>query len=337
MALVLSRPGQEVGAGDENANFLKVFSGEVLAAFDQANLFMPVTTVRSIASGKSAVFPALGKAGVNWHTAGESVITDQDAASADYLTNLKSTEKEIFVDDPLLSSVMVSQIDTLKSHWDSRSQYTTAIGRALAIEADTHILSTILAGAATANENVASQTGTGITNTSHTDARLAADLVGFAFDTAQAMDERNVPEDGRYLAVRPKGYYKLAQYVNLLDKDLNSANGGIDAGKVFEVAGLKILKTNSFLAADSDLVADGGAKNDPHAGAGIGYNMDWTTVGACAFQSGGVGTVKLLDLAIESEYQVERQAWLIVAKYVMGHNWLRPESCARMTVTATQF
>lgn len=40
-----------------------------------------------------------------------------------------------------------------------------------------------------------------------------------------------------------------------------------------------------------------------------------------------IATVKLMDLAIESEYQVNRQGTLTVAKYAMGHNILRPASC----------
>ena len=38
-----------------------------------------------------------------------------------------------------------------------------------------------------------------------------------------------------------------------------------------------------------------------------------------------VGTVKLKDLATESEYQIQRQGTLMVAKYAMGHGGLRPE------------
>ena len=35
-------------------------------------------------------------------------------------------------------------------------------------------------------------------------------------------------------------------------------------------------------------------------------------------------TVKLMDLAVESEYQITRQGTLMVARYAMGHNILRP-------------
>ena len=40
-----------------------------------------------------------------------------------------------------------------------------------------------------------------------------------------------------------------------------------------------------------------------------------------------VATVKLMDLSVESEYQIIRQGTLTVAKYAMGHNVLRPAAC----------
>ena len=55
--------------------------------------------------------------------------------------------------------------------------------------------------------------------------------------------------------------------------------------------------------------------------------------GYIAGHGSAVGTVKLLDLATESEYQIERQATLFAAKYAMGHGVLRPE-CAVEVFTA---
>jgi hypothetical protein len=37
-----------------------------------------------------------------------------------------------------------------------------------------------------------------------------------------------------------------------------------------------------------------------------------------------VATAKLMDMSVESEYQINRQGTLMVAKYAMGHNVLRP-------------
>jgi hypothetical protein len=45
------------------------------------------------------------------------------------------------------------------------------------------------------------------------------------------------------------------------------------------------------------------------------------------FSQDAAATVKLLDLGVESEYQIDRQGTLMVAKYAMGHNILRP-ACA---------
>ena len=37
-----------------------------------------------------------------------------------------------------------------------------------------------------------------------------------------------------------------------------------------------------------------------------------------------VATAKLMDMSVESEYQITRQGTLMVSKYAMGHNILRP-------------
>ena len=43
-----------------------------------------------------------------------------------------------------------------------------------------------------------------------------------------------------------------------------------------------------------------------------------------------MGTVKLMDLAVESEYDIERQGTLMVAKYAAGHGVLRPEAAVQI-------
>jgi len=45
------------------------------------------------------------------------------------------------------------------------------------------------------------------------------------------------------------------------------------------------------------------------------------------FHRSGVGTVKLMDLAVESDYMVNRQGTLMCARYAMGHNYLRCQAC----------
>ena len=85
---------------------------------------------------------------------------------------------------------------------------------------------------------------------------------------------------------------------------------------------------------DTDL-ASTSIRNAPFNDAGVsgadtneGYSgMNFTNYEGLVFHRSGIGTVKLLDLAIESDYLVQNQGTLMVAKYAMGHNYLRPAAC----------
>ena len=57
------------------------------------------------------------------------------------------------------------------------------------------------------------------------------------------------------------------------------------------------------------------------------YTGDFSGVKGLIFSQDAAATVKLLDLGVESEYQIDRQGTIMVAKYAMGHNVLRP-ACA---------
>ena len=43
-----------------------------------------------------------------------------------------------------------------------------------------------------------------------------------------------------------------------------------------------------------------------------------------------MGTVKLMDMAMESQYDIRRQGTLMVAKYAMGHGVLRPAAAVEL-------
>jgi len=58
-------------------------------------------------------------------------------------------------------------------------------------------------------------------------------------------------------------------------------------------------------------------------------------VRALVMHKDAVATVKLMDLSVESEYQIERQGTLIVSRYAMGHNVLRPAMAVALTAPAS--
>ena len=69
--------GQINQAGDPNAIFLKVFSGEVFTAFKLNTVADALQRTRSIANGKSAQFPAVGWLNAYYHQPGVEILGQQ--------------------------------------------------------------------------------------------------------------------------------------------------------------------------------------------------------------------------------------------------------------------
>lgn len=352
---------------DADALFLKVFSGEIITTFEKYNVMMPLHRVRTISSGKSATFPVTGVASAKYHVPGESVLSEATgtglfAASASagsptvefqsgnspaskYLSRFRHNEKVIFIDDVLVSSVFVADIDEMKNHYDVRSIYSTEIGRALAYTADKNLIRSVIAGARKTTDRFGISSGTDTTylgaQIGITASPTGATIIAGLFNAAQKMDEKNVPSTDRYAILRPDMYYKLvADGKDALDRDYgNDGNGSIAGGEVLSVAGIRIMKSNHLPSLPENVTHDvlhgaSGVKNDL-AGADTGYSgLDYSNTRGIVFHREALGTVKLMDLSLESEYQMERLGTLMLAKYAMGHNVLREECCYELTATS---
>ena len=340
-----SRVGLIEGGSDNDALFLKKFSGEILQTFEESNIFKPLHTIRTIESGKSAQFPVTGIASANYHTPGENIADGGNS----YLSDIKKTEKIITIDKMLVASTFLANIDDVKNHYDIRSVYANELGKALAVRFDTALAKVFIAAARTgANLSQVGKGGSildisantfvnfGDANADVTDP-TGAELVAALFSAAQRMDEHDVPSDGRFCVLRPQEYYKLItgaddsnsfSLTSAINKDIGGA-GSLAAGNIPQIAGISIFKSNHIPSTDlsSTSTGDGASNNDVFGTNGVGYNGNFTNTKGIVSHSAAVGTVKLLDLATESEYQIERQGTLFVAKYAMGHGVLRPE-CA---------
>jgi hypothetical protein len=306
--------GKVNNAGTADALFLKQFSGEVLTSFEQATVTADKQMVRTIANGKSAQFPVMGRSSASYHTAGNEITG----------TGLNHNEKVITINDLLLSSHFIANIDDAKNHYDVRSVYSSEMGRALAFQYDKHVLQTMLQAANTTTANVGDAGYAAGSNLTVTNSNSNADaLIGGIFDAAEALDDAYVPADGRYCYLKPEQYYLLANASNAANTDFRGA-GSIAMGNIPEVAGIKIIKTPHLPTANvtGTGVASGGA--------GGAQNVTAVNTTALITHSSSVGTVKLMDLAVESEYDIRRQGTLMVAKYAMGHGVLRPEASVRI-------
>jgi len=372
-----SRVGAKLGGSDKTELFLKLFSGEILTAFETNTVMKDLHTVRTISNGKQSSFPVSGIASARYHAAGQSLYAN--AATA--LTEFQQTEKIISIDDMLIASTFVAEFDELQNHFDIRSVYSSELGKALAKRFDIATLKTLFA-AANADANISGQTAAGtVIDASSGGLDSAAEVIDALYSVATTLDENNAPEDGRFAILAPRTYYQLitADSSAVVSPAINRDAGGVGSiatGVVPQVAGISLFKSNNFQSiadegnisaagtggsndqtnADNDdgAVASGttaGTRNDVHddnvAGSttnGVGYNTDFSKLksgsgasaqyGILAGTREAIGTVKLLDLSVQSEYQIERQGTLMVARYAMGHGVLRPECAVAVKVTA---
>ena len=309
--------GRVNAAGSEDALFLKVFAGEVLTAFERSSVTQGAEMVRTISSGKSASFPVMGRIAAAYHTPGAEIVG----------TDVNHNEKVITINDLLVSSAFLASIEEAKNHWDVRSAYSTEIGRALAFQKDKHILQTIGQAAQGSANITGGDAGTVLTNTgiaSATAATAANAMIDSLFDAASALDSHYVPKEGRKCFLRLEEYYKMANATNAVNIDYSGgANGGVKEGKVMKVAGIELVPTPHFVASNVNSGVDQGSATQ---GGSNPQAVNLTNYVALVCHPSAAGTVKLMDLATEMEYDIRRQGTLMVSKYAMGHGVLRPEA-----------
>lgn len=329
-----SRLGQINGAGAVDDLFLKVFSGEILTTFEETNIMKDLHMVRTIQSGKSAQFPATGIAEAKYHTVGEDIVDGSNG----YLSQIKHAERIIAIDDVLISSTFIANIDELKNHYDVRSIYAKELGKALAKRFDIATMKVLAAAARDSSTITGGNGGTvlGASTSLFAGANAtAAELIDALYGVAESLDSKDVSDEGRYAILSPADYYTLItadnSAVSLASNRDAGGVGNIATGTISQVAGISLYKSNHLssiaVAEASQDQDDDGVANDVFGANGTGYNADLSDVRILAGTKEAIGTVKLLDLATESEYQLQRQGTLFVAKYAMGHGVLRPE-CA---------
>jgi len=297
---LVSRLGQTNGAGATDALFLSQWSGEILGAFNNAVVMMDKHQVRTITKGKTASFPAIGKAVASYHTAGVE-LTGQV---------LNHANRDITVDDMLIADTFIDNWDEAVLHYDVRSEYNIQMSDALAQAFDQNVLRMALL-AARASATVTGGSG-GFVSTDADYKTVGADLAAGVYAHAQNYDEKFVPERERNCFVRPAQYYLLAQTTAIINKDWNG-DGSYADGKISRIASIPIIKTNNLPITN---ITTGPSK----------YQVNASTTAFVTMQKGAVGTVKLMDIALESEKSVRYQGTLSVAKMAVGHGILRPEA-----------
>ena len=325
----ISNPGQKLSAGDRDALFMKVFSGEVLTAFARNTVMMSRHQVRTIDHGKSASFAVMGRTRAKYLSPGNSL--------DDQRKKFEHTEKIIAIDGLLTADCLITDIDDAMNHYDVRVEYSRQLGEALAQSADCAIineLANMAAKDATVKENIPDN-GSGVDKVKGTgkafefatglELSQSADygnkIIEGLLAARAAFTKNYVPMGDRYCLLTPEGYSALIKAL-MPDSANYQALFDPNSGKLQTICGFEVIEVPHLLNDGVDGKHTLNAKYTAAKLQGI------------VFHRSAVGTVKLKDLAMERARRAEYQADQIIAKYAMGHGGLRPEAVGVFVQTA---
>jgi len=346
------------GATDKYALYLKLFSGEMFKGFQHETIARDLVTKRTLRNGKSLQFVYTGRMSSSFHTPGTPILGNSDKAPP-------VAEKTIVMDDLLISSAFVYDLDETLAHYELRGEISKKIGYALAEKYDRLIFRSITRGARSASPvsatNFVEPGGTQIrvgSTTNDSDAYNATNLVNAFYDAAAALDEKGVSTDGRCAVLNPRQYYSLIQNVGsngLVNRDVqgDALQGG---SGVIEIAGIHIYKSMNIPFLGKYGVAYGGTTGETspgnlgsfigptpeNANATGGVNNDYGTnaeLGAksCGliFQKEAAGVVEAIGPQVQvtnGDVSVIYQGDVILGRMAMGADYLNPAAAVELYV-----
>ena len=319
MAGVTSTParfGYGQSTSDDRNLFLKVFGGEVLTAFTEKVVTLDKHTVRNIEFGKSAQFPKTWKATSAYHEAGQQLLGN----------DIDTSEVTITIDGLLVSHTAIYDLDEKMSHFDVTSEFSQELGRALAREFDKNVLRQIVLAARTSADGPF-PAGNTITDSALVNSSIAGSTGKSWIDHIReaniALYNKNVPDDmPRYLVVNADVFDAIKYAVDsthgylVINRDFGEQAGGVAGrGDVINIDGVQIIRSNLMPTANETSDTSVYSK----------YRANYSTTTGIMWCPEAVGTLKLMDLAMETERDVRRQEDFMVAKMAVGHGVLRPE------------
>lgn len=363
---IVTRPGQSNNAGDPLALFLRVFSGEVLTTFEETNVMKGLIRMRTIPYGRSALFSVLGRSDAVYHTPGTNILDSTNSPAT--LFQIPTAQREINVDNKLISGTTINEWDEVVNHYDVREPYSSELGRALSKKFDLLALNTvILAARASATITVGGIQGGSVLTDANVKVQGVA-LSNMLLLAAQKLDEKDVPKDGRVAVISPAMYYNLirdptvvsvgtATSVNaagypgfltanngnnftaiqaaassgypLLDSRLSGGNGNFAGAQITMVAGFRIYVSNHI---PSTNITSGHAFFGTGAASANGnvYYGDFSKTAGVAFHPSAIGCLNIRGISLESDYKSELQGTLMLAKLICGFGILRPEASVEL-------
>ena len=307
------------------ATYLKLFSGEMFRAYESACIAKGTVQNRTLRNGKSMQFIFTGRMEASYHTPGTPILGSGDPPVA---------EKTIIMDDLLISSAFIYDLDETLAHYSLRSEISKKIGHALAEAYDKKVFRTIAKAAREAHPITAApgpEPGGSIINLGAGNQYSAQHLVDAFFEAAAILDEKNVPKEGRHAVLSPRQYYALVSQVdsNIINRDFGNTQGNLNSGEgLYEIAGISIKRSNNLPFMVTGTGANGavarvdGENND--------YSGDFTNSCGLIYMKDAAGVVEGIGPSVQttgSDVKTMYQGDIIVGRLAMGVGTLNP-ACA---------
>ena len=307
------------------ATYLKLFSGEMFRAYESACIAKGTVQNRTLRNGKSMQFIFTGRMEASYHTPGTPILGSGDPPVA---------EKTIIMDDLLISSAFIYDLDETLAHYSLRSEISKKIGHALAEAYDKKVFRTIAKAAREAHPITAApgpEPGGSIINVGAGNQYSAQHLVDAFFEAAAILDEKNVPKEGRHAVLSPRQYYALVSQVdsNILNRDFGNTQGNLNSGEgLYEIAGISIKRSNNLPFMVTGTGANGavarvdGENND--------YSGDFTNSCGLIYMKDAAGVVEGIGPSVQTtgaDVKTMYQGDIIVGRLAMGVGTLNP-ACA---------
>jgi hypothetical protein len=350
-----------------NKLWLPLWSGEVINAYDQFNMFENMITNKTLTGGYSWEFPITGTVGLNasWNAGIE-------LGGFSGTTNSSATTIKVNLDKrPMAAHFETDNVDLLVTQWDYRSELARQAGLTLANTRDRQIVMALVAAGALSAQ---SQDPRGLAAAAfHVPSQIKAaatpaGLPAAATDTEgllilQAIEdylvvcqENDVAIGSVYCAVTPKVFQVIrslgiprspsilagstvvgSAFVNnpmFTGSDEYGAGAPISQGMnmmtdSLDYMGVKIVKTNHIPKIDHSASANaiGAAK----------YNLNTGTFGiyGILFQAEAVAGLSLMGMKVDTVQDVRRNTQFTVGSMLKGTGVIKPEMVKLITAGAT--
>lgn len=372
-AMPRTAAGDAIKGGVAGANklWLPLWSGEVIHAYDQFNMFESLVTSKTLTGGQSWDFPTTGVVSLkaSW---------DAGVELSAGTVSPSTTFKVVLDKRPMAAHFECDNIDLLITQWDYRGELARQAGLTLANTRDKQLAVSLVASSALAHLGAAFDLHTTTASFQDPGVISTSVLASAATDTEGLLvlqqienymvvcQENDVVIGQVYCAVTPKVFQVIRSlgiprtptvnsntaYVNNPLFTGGQAYGGTGMGfdgmnsmmDSLEYMGCKIVKTNHIPKTDLNGAAIGSSKynlNCHTSGFDTGTANVTTTCGAVfsiygiIFQSEAVAALSLQGMKVDSIADVRRNTQFTVASMMKGTGVIRPEMVKLLISSAT--